>query len=107
MPPRQSKKSAFKRTIALCYVRLSWTKPSDDPKSELNKNGEKDMMSDADSPKRQRANIQLICDQNGWTPEWYEDADGHKSGTKEKNRPGWLALKARLNDPDINHWCGC
>ena len=29
------------------------------------------------------------------------DADGHKTGTKEKNRPGWLAVKARLGDPDV------
>src|SRR5258706_13125735 len=27
--------------------------------------------------------------------------DGHQSGTKEMNRPGWLALKARVTDKDI------
>jgi hypothetical protein len=33
--------------------------------------------------------------------EWYEDVDGHRSGTTEKNRPGWLALKQRLGDADV------
>ena len=57
--------------------------------------------SDLNSPERQRANIKVECDRRGWQPEWYEDADGHKSGTKEENRPGWMALKARLHDPDV------
>ncbi len=71
-----SKKSFKKRLsshIALCYVRLSWTKDE----------------SDANSPERQRANIQLVCQAQGWIPEWYQDTDGHKSGTKETNRPDW------------------
>jgi len=50
---------------------------------------------------RQRANIQRICDREGWIPEWYEDADGHKSGRYVKNRPGWQQLEKRLKDPDI------
>src|SRR5262249_13512552 len=73
------------RTTALCYVRLSWTR---------NKR-------DLTSPERQRAIIQAACDKRGWTPEWYEDAKGHKTATKENNRPKWLALKARLTDPDV------
>ncbi|CAG1008909.1 hypothetical protein ANRL4_03954 [Anaerolineae bacterium] len=73
------------RTVALCYIRQSMTRDAND----------------MNSPERQRANIQTICDQHGWTPEWYMDADGHKSGRHEKNRPGWLALKARLGDPDV------
>ena len=77
--------SSEKRT-ALCYVRLSVTKDR----------------SDLTSPERQRANIQRACDQYGWTPEWYEDTVGHKSATKEANRPQWLALKARLTDPDVS-----
>ncbi len=82
-----SKKRAesVQRTIALCYVRLSLTRDE----------------TDLDSPERQRANIQAACDKHGWTPEWYEDTEGHRSGTKEKNRPGWLALKERLGDPDV------
>lgn len=76
---------AIPRTIALCYVRLSLSRDE----------------SDLNSPERQRANIQAECERRGWTPEWYEDVDGHKSGTKEENRPGWLALKARLGDPDV------
>jgi DNA invertase Pin-like site-specific DNA recombinase len=79
------KKPIVQRTIALGYVRLSLTH------DEI----------DLNSPERQRANIQAECDRRGWTPEWYEDVDGHKSGTKEENRPGWLALKERLGDPDV------
>jgi DNA invertase Pin-like site-specific DNA recombinase len=73
------------RNTALCYIRLSLTRDE----------------SDLDSPERQRANILSVCQKHGWTPEWYEDTDGHRSGTKEKNRPGWLALKARLGDSDV------
>lgn len=73
------------RTVALCYVRLSLSRDE----------------SDLNSPERQRANVQAECDRRGWKPEWYEDVEGHKSGTKEENRPGWLALKTRLGDPDV------
>lgn len=52
-------------------------------------------------PERQRANIQAMCDQHGWNPEWYVDAEGHKSGRDVKNRPAWLALKERLSHPDV------
>jgi DNA invertase Pin-like site-specific DNA recombinase len=76
---------ATQRNTALCYVRLSLTRDE----------------SDLDSPERQRANILSVCQKHGWTPEWYEDTEGHRSGTKEKNRPGWLALKGRLGDPDV------
>lgn len=86
MPSRIPKQPvSFARDVALCYVRQSVT-------CEAN---------DTDSPERQRANIRKICDQNGWTPEWYVDADGHKSGRQENNRPGWLALKERLGDSDV------
>lgn len=78
-------KSSNIRKTALCYVRQSFTRNADD----------------MDSPERQRANIEAVCEKNGWIPEWHEDADKHKSGTKEKNRPGWLALKARLSDSDV------
>jgi DNA invertase Pin-like site-specific DNA recombinase len=82
-----SKKLAksVQRNVALCYVRLSLTRDE----------------TDLDSPERQRANIQAACEKHGWIPEWYEDTEGHRSGTKEKNRPGWLALKERLGHPDV------
>ncbi|MEO1289370.1 MAG: recombinase family protein, partial [Chloroflexota bacterium] len=80
-----SKKKYSERTIALCYVRLSFTRDEDDK----------------NSVERQRANIQTVCDEKGWTPEWFEDADGHKSGRSEKNRPAWLRLKRRLKDADV------
>jgi DNA invertase Pin-like site-specific DNA recombinase len=80
-------KPNVERKTALCYIRQSFTRA-----------GEPD---DLNSPERQRANIQAVCDRNSWSPEWYEDVGGHKSGRSEKNRPGWLALKTRLGDPDI------
>jgi DNA invertase Pin-like site-specific DNA recombinase len=81
----QKPNQKIERNVALCYVRLSVTKDA----------------SDLTSPERQRANIQAACEKHGWTPEWYEDAKGHKSATKEENRPAWLALKERLKDPDV------
>ncbi len=81
-----SKKSpTLQPTVALCYVRQSYTRDADD----------------RNSPERQRNNIQVLCERNGWQTEWYEDAQGHKSGRHENNRPGWLALKNRLDDPDV------
>lgn len=73
------------RTVALCYVRKSWTRD------------DKDLI----SPERQRANIERVCQEQGYTAEWYEDTEGHRSGMHEKNRPGWLALKARMDAPDV------
>lgn len=73
------------RRVALCYIRLSQTQNESDLKS----------------PQRQRANLEAACEKYGWIPEWYADADKHKSGTKEDNRPQWLLLKSRLNDPDV------
>lgn len=75
----------IQRDVALCYVRLSLTRDE----------------TDLNSPERQRTNVLAECERRGWKPEWYEDVEGHKSGTKEDNRPGWLALKARLGDPDV------
>lgn len=71
--------------VALCYIRQSYTRDGDDQ----------------NSPERQRSNIERICQENGWKPEWYVDADGHKSGRKVQNRPGWLALEKRLGDDDV------
>ena len=83
--PRKKNEKAKNANVALCYVRLSFTRDKED----------------ANSPDRQRANIQSMCDSKGWEPEWYEDTGGHKSGRKEENRPAWLALKKRLGDPDV------
>lgn len=85
MKKKKASQKDEKRKVALCYVRQSFTRDGED----------------MDSPDRQKANIEAKCQQMGWTPEWYQDADGHKSGRYEKNRPGWLALKERLNDPDV------
>ncbi|GAB4574735.1 MAG: hypothetical protein Kow0077_22770 [Anaerolineae bacterium] len=77
--------SANKPNTALCYVRLSVSK-DDDP---------------SDSPEVQRANIRAVCEEHGYTPEFYEDVNGHKSGTSTDNRPGWQALERRLGDDDV------
>ena len=58
-----SQSSRVPRKVALCYVRLSYTKDENDRQS----------------PERQKANIQRICDREGWIPEWYVYADVHKS----------------------------
>jgi DNA invertase Pin-like site-specific DNA recombinase len=94
MSPKKSNLTV-NRNVALCYVRKSWTNKDKDADDQDDKN------LDQISPERQRAHIQAVCDANGWKPEWYEDIDGHRSGMHEKNRPGWLALKARLRDPDV------
>lgn len=81
--PRKQKSS--EPNIALCYVRQSFTRDGEDK----------------NSPDRQRANIERVCQENGWIPEWYEDAEGHKSGRKVQNRPQWLALERRIGSPDV------
>ena len=75
----------IKRNIALCYVRQSVTRDEND----------------MSSPIRQRENIMRVCEQNDWIPEWYEDIQGHKSGTGVKGRPAWQDLWGRIEDPDV------
>ncbi len=82
---KKTTKKSQQAKVALCYVRQSFTRDDDDK----------------NSPERQRANITAVIERKGWTPEWYEDVGGHKSGRQEKNRPAWLKLKARLGDPDV------
>ncbi len=81
----KKKRSPVKPTVALCYIRQSYSRDEDD----------------GNSPERQRSNIELVCERNNWIPEWYIDVGGHRSGTSEDKRPQWLALKKRLNDPDV------
>src|SRR3977135_2124892 len=82
---KKARTSAIPRTIALCYVRQSYT---------CNAN-------DMDSPERQKANIESLCAFRGWIPEFYTEAEGHKSAFYEENRPGWMSLKQRIADPDV------
>jgi DNA invertase Pin-like site-specific DNA recombinase len=84
MSNRQVEKFS-RRQVALCYVRQSYTRDEDDK----------------NSPERQKANIEAFLGRKGWKAEWYEDVGGHKSARKEENRPEWLRLKGRLNDPDV------
>ena len=55
-----SQESRVPRKVALCYVRLSYTKDQ----------------SDLQSPERQKANIQRICDREGWIPPHHSYHDG-------------------------------
>ena len=77
--------AATQSGTALCYIRLSVTKDGDV----------------SNSPETQRANITAACEEKGYQPEFYEDVEGHKSGTKTENRPGWQALERRLADDDV------
>ena len=74
-----SRRKPVERGVALCYIRQSYTRNDND----------------MSSPDRQRANITAYCERKGWTPEWYEDAEGHKSGRYVADRPAWLALEKR------------
>lgn len=80
-----SYKKNLSRNVALCYVRQSRTMNKDD----------------MTSPERQVDLAHEECEKYGWEAEIYMDADGHKSGQDEKNRPEWLRLKKRLQDPDV------
>ena len=86
MPPkRKRKRTSVEPNTALVYIRQSFTKDENDKAS----------------PDRQRALAEARAKEEGWEIEWYEDADGHKSGRFVKNRPGWLELNRRLGDPDV------
>ena len=73
------------RNVALGYIRLSYNPQGNE----------------SDSPERQRAYIQAEADKLHYQVEWYEDAQGHRSGRDVKNRPEWLRLEKRLADPDV------
>ncbi len=56
-----------------------------------------------DSPEKQLAAIQSICDAHGWTLELYQDAEEgrHFSGRSEAGRPAWQRLKRQLRRPEV------
>ncbi len=70
--------------IALCYVRKSLVR----------------LASDEISPARQRAVVVAEAHKRSWDVALFEDAHGHRSGRNE-NRPGWIDLKAHLDDPGV------
>lgn len=72
------------RKTALIYVRRSVVKSA----------------SDEVSPEQQRVLCVAEAERQGWSPEVYKDAEGHRSGRTEQ-RPGWLTLKAQLDRPDV------
>lgn len=51
------------------------------------------------SIQNQRAAVQAEAERRGLIAEWFEDVD--RSGRREDGRPGWLALKRRIADPDV------
>jgi DNA invertase Pin-like site-specific DNA recombinase len=73
------------RKVALCYVRKSLVR------------GESDQI----SPERQRRALAAWCDMHDYEPEFYEDADGHRSGRSEARRPEWQALRGQLTRPEV------
>ncbi len=57
---------------------------------------------DTNSPERQRANIQALCEaQRLDCPNGTSTPKATSPGVHENNRPAWLSLKARLGDPDV------
>ncbi len=50
---------------------------------------------------RQHSRLQAEAARRGWCFEWYEDAEGHKSGRHEQGRPGWLTLRSQLDRADV------
>lgn len=73
------------RTVALCYLRKSIVRDG----------------VDYEGIDTQRAKLAALCAQRNFTPEWFEDAEGHSSGRRESGRPSWLRLKRRIDDPDV------
>lgn len=53
------------------------------------------------SVEMQRKAIATTCSWRGWETEWFEDAEGHKSGRNEQGRPQWQRLKSKINNPDV------
>jgi len=75
------------RVTALVYVR----------KSFIHKDQE------TVSPERQLAACRAYCQQQGWKPEVYQDADEgvHYSGRTIDHRPAWQQVLQRLDEPDV------
>ena len=71
--------------VALIYVRRSMVRYEQDRAS----------------PERQLDNCMRVCDEKGWTYEVFQDAEGHRSGRSEKDRPEWRRLKTQLARPEV------
>jgi DNA invertase Pin-like site-specific DNA recombinase len=56
-----------------------------------------------DSPEKQKAAIERVCVDKGWTLELYQDAEEgrHSSGRAEDKGPAWQRLKGQLGRPDV------
>jgi len=72
-----------RRPIALVYTRKSRVSKADanDP---------------ANSQVRQAEMCATLCQTRGWDVETFSEPEGHRSGASEDKRPGFLALKSRL-----------
>jgi len=82
---KPSKTGPQEQGIALCYARKSVTQGDDDQISI----------------ERQKENMLARAMAMGLKYELYVDADGHKSGREEQNRPEWLKLKSRIGQPGV------
>lgn len=84
-PNGRQPKNKNAECIALCYIRKSLVR------------GESDLY----SPERQRRNQAAWCELHGYEPEFYVDAEGHRSGRSEARRPEWQRLKEQLERPEV------
>lgn len=53
------------------------------------------------SIEKQTAAVEIMTAVAGYDVEWYEDAEGLRSGRYEEGRPGWQLLKSQLCRPDV------
>jgi len=58
--------------------------------------------SDTITIERQRAAIEELAARRIERLEWFEDAEGHRSGRFERTRPSFMRLLSRIeHDPDV------
>lgn len=58
-------------------------------------------VTDEISIEKQMAAVEVMATVAGYEVEWYEDAEGFRSGRHEEGRPGWQLLKAQLDRPEV------
>jgi DNA invertase Pin-like site-specific DNA recombinase len=88
------------RNVALCYIRESYSSTNQDVQQKHDDSRNPNLFKSA-SNERQIANLQAICDREGWIAKFYEDVGGHKSGRSKKNRNDWKRLEQDLAKPNV------
>ncbi|NJM39600.1 MAG: recombinase family protein [Anaerolineae bacterium] len=56
---------------------------------------------DETSVERQDSNLRGRIESDGLTPEIHTDAQGHRSGRSDRNRPAWRMIMRRIKDADV------